>query len=109
MRELANLVERAATLCDGLFIEPRHFPAEVMAGAQSSAPTARLGETFLPLQVATARFERSHIEAALARTGDRRAEAARLLGIARKRLWARMHEGDDGPDDAEDARRDHGS
>lgn len=108
VRELANLVERAATLCDGMVIEPRHFPAEVMAGVYASESTTQPGDAFLPLQEATARFEKAHIDEALARTGGRRAEAARLLGIARKTLWARL-QGGAADDDTEDPVVDHGN
>ena len=93
VRELANLTERAVTLCDGDRLEPRHFPPEV------AAPLGRPGQqgfdgdasaSFLRLSDATARFEEEYVAAAMRRTGGRKGEAARLLGVSRKTLWTRL-------------------
>ncbi len=95
VRELRNLVERAATLCEGDELLPRHFPAEVM-GYEPGRAAVDPDLPFPPLADATARFEAAHIAAALRRTGGRKGEAARLLGMSRKTLWHRLREPDDG-------------
>ncbi len=98
VRELANLTERAVTLCDGDRLEEWHFPPEVRAsnGADADDPAA----AFLPLQEASARFEQEYVSAALRRTGGRKTEAAKLLGISRKTLWARMKDVETQADEA---------
>jgi len=109
VRELANLIERAATLCDGDTLERHHFPPEVV-GAARLVRTDSAGAPFLPLAEARAQFESDYIAAALRRTGSRRGEAADLLGVSRKTLWLRLHgeslgEGG-GESDGEDEARD---
>ena len=107
VRELANLTERAVTLCDGDVLEPRHFPPEVA----SARPTRGEGDeqgrqaTFVPLSEATASFEEQYVAAAMRRTGGRKGEAARLLGVSRKTLWTRLKDASEpepGPDPDED-------
>ena len=46
----------------------------------------------MPLRDALAALERRMIEHALAKSGGNRAEAARILGIARPQLYAKMEE-----------------
>ena len=92
VRELANLVERAATLCEDGTVEVRHLPPEVVGDPLTLALSGAPDSEFMPLASATARFETDYIQAALRRTGDRRGDAAKLLGISRKTLWARLAE-----------------
>jgi len=96
VRELANLIERAVTLSDGNLLDVEHFPGEVMASAWVRDQQDQAG--FLPLAEATARFEADYIASALRRAGNRRGEAAALLCVSRKTLWARTQERDEGPD-----------
>lgn len=93
VRELANVVERAATLCDNGAVELHHLPPEVAGGPLALALSSAPDSEFLPLAAATARFETDYIQAALRRTSDRRGDAAKLLGISRKTLWSRLAEG----------------
>ena len=97
VRELRNLVERAATLCEGDEILPHHFPAEVM-GYEPTRAAQNPDITFPPLAEATARFEAAHIASALRRTGGRKGEAAKLLGMSRKTLWHRLRDDDEDPE-----------
>jgi DNA-binding NtrC family response regulator len=46
----------------------------------------------MPLREALSALEKKLIERALERAGGNRAEAARILGIARPQLYARMEE-----------------
>lgn len=92
VRELANVVERAATLCEGHVIAVRHLPPEVVCDPLTLALSGAPDSEFLPLAAATARFETDYIQAALRRTGERRGDAAKLLGISRKTLWSRLAE-----------------
>lgn len=49
-------------------------------------------ETSLNLRAATTRLEIDFIQRALARSGGNRSEAARLLGLARPQLYAKMRD-----------------
>jgi DNA-binding NtrC family response regulator len=91
VRELVHVVERAAVMCSGDVIDVDALPP--MAQTTSSTPRSDL-ETYeaLPLRDALAALEKRMIERALERAGGNRAEAARLLGIARPQLYTKMEE-----------------
>jgi DNA-binding NtrC family response regulator len=88
VRELRNTVMRAILASDGGPIEVQHVviretscPSEMFPGSSLQAPSRRM---------AAFGKERSHILSALDHTGGNRKEAARLLGVARSTLYARM-------------------
>jgi PAS domain S-box-containing protein len=81
VRELANILERAVILCDGRILEPEHLSISSLPPAIES-PLSTLEET-----------ERMHITKALEKTKwviGGPAGAAKLLGIKRTTLLARM-------------------
>jgi DNA-binding NtrC family response regulator len=91
VRELFHVVERAAVMCSAEVIDVADLPA-----ALTSAPP-RPGGAFaelegLPLRDAVAAVEKHLVARALERSGGNRAEAARLLGIARPQLYTKMEE-----------------
>ncbi|MBI2383499.1 MAG: sigma-54-dependent Fis family transcriptional regulator [Gammaproteobacteria bacterium] len=73
LRELRNVVERAAILCPGDEVRPEHLPFAAGAAAGGTAP--RLGDP-----VTLEQLERAHIQAVLERAPTFEA-AARTLGI----------------------------
>jgi two-component system NtrC family response regulator len=88
VRELRNVIERAVILADSDRIEPRHLPERVLFGARGAdeilrAPGEHSDES---LEAAEARL----IRQAMRRSGNVKAQAARLLGISRFRLLRRM-------------------
>ncbi|WP_224960927.1 sigma-54 interaction domain-containing protein [Geomonas subterranea] len=92
VRELKNAMERATALCGGdtLTIDdlPPEFgshPGDARGGEPARRPVH--GST---LSTKLDNREAELIEQALAVSGNRRAEAARLLGISRKTLWKKM-------------------
>jgi DNA-binding NtrC family response regulator len=86
LRELRNLVWRAATLADGPSISVGDLPPEIRAPRSDPAS---------PSGVATLEeAERRAIEAALRAAGGNKTRAAALLGIARDTLYRKLH----GPD-----------
>ncbi len=89
VRELIHVIERAAALAAGEIIDVPNLP-ESLGSARPSA--ALPDEESLPLREAMARVEKRLIERALAKTGGNRSEAARLLGIGRTQLYAKMEE-----------------
>ena len=95
IRELENALERALILAGDAEVEPGFFPEE-SAAAQ---PTTVLAPGF-----SLDDFERGLITEALARAGGNKTQAAKLLGITRRRLYSRLEslgskeQADDPPD-----------
>lgn len=83
VRELENVLARAVLLCDGSRIDRDDLaPALRLDRAEAGAP-ARLREE-------TRALEKARIRDELARCGGRRADAARVLGLSRQALHAKM-------------------
>ncbi|MGD2069613.1 MAG: sigma-54 dependent transcriptional regulator [Gemmatimonadota bacterium] len=98
VRELLNVLERAVLLsADGTIedVALPSAPAKGRAAGEAGAETDPDGDTasptdVVPLSDAVARAERAAIRAALARTGDNKAQAARLLGISVRTLFYKL-------------------
>ena len=84
VRELENILEQAFVLCREGQIEVQHLPIELRPPA--SATTAEAA----PTDMRSA--QRQMIEAALARNGGNRRQAARELGINPSTLYRRLKE-----------------
>jgi DNA-binding NtrC family response regulator len=108
VRELLHVLERAAVMStsevldEGDFDLPGTPSSSVVPGSAASASVQRFVGTLDPedlnLKRATDDLERLLIRKALERAGGNRAEAARLLGIGRPNLYAKMRElGLEGP------------
>ncbi len=92
VRELANVVERAATFCrDGLIrsadLPPRLRAAPAQASADGAAPFTIAAEDDLPT---LAEVGRRYIEYVLAHTDDNKQRAAAILAIGRRTLYRRL-------------------
>ena len=91
VRELRNIIERALIESDGAAILSAHFQL-LRRGAKAQAPSTRsvnppVAET-LPLNLAEA--EDILIQRALRETGGNIADAARLLGVHRTRIYRKL-------------------
>lgn len=84
VRELLHVLERAAVMSTAEVLDAADFAIDAETPGHLGA------DDDLDLRAATARLERELIEKALARASGNRAEAARLLGIARPQLYAKM-------------------
>jgi Response regulator containing CheY-like receiver, AAA-type ATPase, and DNA-binding domains len=95
VRELENLMERAVVLCRGEEILPEHLPAGIAPAADRIAP-ASLPESWsdagasLSLKTHVESLERQLIEAALKRSDNNKAGAARLLEVSERALWYKV-------------------
>jgi DNA-binding NtrC family response regulator len=82
-------------MCSSEVIDVADLPATLGAsrpvGVGGVAMTGG-GEEDLPMRDAVAALEKRMILRALAKAGNNRAEAARLLGIARPQLYTKMDE-----------------
>jgi transcriptional regulator with PAS, ATPase and Fis domain len=87
VRELENILEHALIVCQGEEIRRQHLPDYVqttdrrLASSRSVAPLSNAGSED---------EDRLRIRDALQRSGGRRSQAARLLGIDRTTLWRRI-------------------
>jgi two-component system response regulator AtoC len=85
VRELRNMIERAAVLADGPSIEPEHLSFEQGLRRRSDPDGPSNG-----LRGEVRALERERIEAALAATGGNQRRAAERLGISRGALLRRL-------------------
>jgi DNA-binding NtrC family response regulator len=100
VRELSHVIERAAAMCGGDVIDLPDLPdgvrartaAATAAVAVESTPTDSTIYDAMPLRDALAALEKRMIQRALERSKGNRAEAARILGIARPQLYSKMEE-----------------
>jgi DNA-binding NtrC family response regulator len=88
VRELFHVLERAAVLCGSEVIDVGDLPDSLRA---PGPPAAAEGDD-LSLHAGVARVERELILRALERAKGNRSAAARLLGIARPQLYAKLEE-----------------
>jgi two-component system response regulator PilR (NtrC family) len=89
VRELSNILERAATLAGSDRIELGDLPETVYGERRESTPVM-LPNDGADLSDVLADVERGLIEQALERTGGIRTRAASLLGVSLRSLRYRM-------------------
>jgi DNA-binding NtrC family response regulator len=87
VRELQNAIEHALVLCDGPSILPRHLPREIQMPELAAAPGNSRVE---PVSLRDA--EREALVDALRRANGNKAQAARLLGIHRATIYAKLRQ-----------------
>lgn len=86
IREMENLIERAAILAEGSPLGPEHFPS-----LRGSDPVQPVGLPDIPDEgVSMDDLERRYILSALAKAGGNKSRAAGLLGMTRRTLYSRM-------------------
>ncbi|HSS40402.1 MAG TPA: sigma-54 dependent transcriptional regulator, partial [Polyangia bacterium] len=90
VRELFHVLERAAVLCGGEVIDVGDLPDSIRAVAPARVPAVE--DDDLTLSVAVAAVEKRLIARALERAKGNRSAAARLLGIGRPQLYAKLQE-----------------
>ena len=91
MRELFHVIERAAVLCGSEVIDVGDLPESLRARRARPAPPVA-DDDDLSLHGAVARVEKQLILRALERAKGNRSAAARLLGIGRPQLYAKLEE-----------------
>jgi transcriptional regulator with GAF, ATPase, and Fis domain len=85
VRELRNAIERAVILCEGGLVTRDHLPLAMTDARAPEKPGAPVEGT-----CTLDATEREMIVAALARTGNNKSKAARLLGLTRAQLRSRI-------------------
>jgi two-component system response regulator AtoC len=93
IRELENMMERAAVLSQGDIISPTLLPDEVFNPASAQigvAESVDIPPESLVMEPHVVQLEKRLIEEALRRTGDNKSAAARLLEISERSLWYKI-------------------
>lgn len=90
VRELENILERAAALSDGQILDLENLPDEVLGVGGPKAVAVDLPEEGCRLDEVLADVERRLIVQALARTGSVKTAAAEVLGITFRSMRYRM-------------------
>jgi transcriptional regulator with PAS, ATPase and Fis domain len=91
IRELENVLERLVILSDSPVIRPDVLPANIRSFlSEKKIPAPRLGEDGMDLNAAVEEFENRMIDEALRRTNGNKQAAARLLGLKRTTLVAKL-------------------
>jgi transcriptional regulator with PAS, ATPase and Fis domain len=99
VRELENLLERLVILSEEGRIEVEHLPPTIRSFiSEKKIPRPTLGEEGLDLNSAVEEFENRLIEEALRRTKGNKQAAARLLGLKRTTLVAKLRRRKGGPE-----------
>jgi len=102
VRELENLLERLVILSEDGHIGVDHLPPTIRSFiSEKKIPRATLGEDGLDLNTAVEEFENRLIEEALRRTKGNKQAAARLLGLKRTTLVAKLRRRKGGEDDVD--------
>jgi len=91
VRELENLLERLVILCEDDRIELPHLPPQIRSLiSEKKIPRPTLGDHGIDFNTAVEEFENRLIEEALRRTKGNKQAAARLLGLKRTTLVAKL-------------------
>ncbi len=101
VRELRNVIEAAASVCDGPVVEPEDLVEFLRPGAGLEQANSSLGTYLLPLAEVRARTEARVIQAALRVTNGNREAAAEILGVSRATLFRKLGGASDVPADAD--------
>jgi two-component system NtrC family response regulator len=82
------VLDRAVILCEGGFITSEHLPLDIASGPVVAAATTAPAQRLDGMTVDAA--ERELIVQALARSGNNKSKAARILGLTRAQLRSRI-------------------
>ncbi len=91
VRELQQVVERAAVLVDADEVGPDHLP-EYLRREAAARPAAATGGPPGPLRAVVEDAERAHILRALEHTGGNKRRAMELLGIAPETFYRKLEQ-----------------
>ncbi len=89
IRELENVIERAAILCRNNLIEPQDLS---LPNAPMSLPVSARSDEKLGTAIPLKEIERMHIEGVLRSFRGNKAETAKILGISLKTLYTKIQQ-----------------
>ncbi|MEZ5312356.1 MAG: sigma 54-interacting transcriptional regulator [Thermoanaerobaculia bacterium] len=89
VRELRNAIERAVILCRGGLVTREHLPLSLARPVAQTVAIAAPPAADFPVEgVALGAVERELLQKALARAGNNKSRAAKLLGLSRGQLYS---------------------
>jgi DNA-binding NtrC family response regulator len=86
VRELENVIQRLVLMSDSPVIRAVHLPQQMLASSAASQEAILIPEEGVDFDAEMERIELAYLEAALRRTGGRKAAAATLLRIDPQRM-----------------------
>ena len=89
IRELENVLERAAILCRNNLIEPQDLS---LPNAPMSLPVGTISDQKIGTAIPLKEIERLHIEGVLRSFRGNKAESAKILGISLKTLYTKIQQ-----------------
>ena len=89
IRELENVLERAAILCHNNLIEPQDLS---LPNAPMSLPVGAMSDQKIGTAIPLKEIERLHIEGVLRSFRGNKAESAKILGISLKTLYTKIQQ-----------------
>jgi DNA-binding NtrC family response regulator len=89
IRELENVLERAAILCRNNLIEPQDLS---LPNAPMSLPVGAMSDQKIGTAIPLKEIERLHIEGVLRSFRGNKAESAKILGISLKTLYTKIQQ-----------------
>lgn len=101
VRELRNVIERAVVLCAEGTIGPEYLPSSLPSASTSATESTLAAPANVPpiaeldpkrFQAQVDSLERARVVEALSRCGGNQTQAAKLLGVSRRTLVARLTE-----------------
>jgi DNA-binding NtrC family response regulator len=93
VRQLRNVLERAAIVCDGGLIAPEHLSLDIddRRGAAALA-SIRQGSVSGSGTTNVRTVERELVQRVLTESGGNKSRAAKRLGLTRKQLYVRLRQ-----------------
>jgi len=89
VRELKNAIERAVILCQGGLVTREHLPINIARPLAERVAIAAPRAADFPVEgVALEAVERELLQKAMARAGNNKSQAAKLLGLPRGQLYS---------------------
>jgi DNA-binding NtrC family response regulator len=86
VRELENLMQRLVLMTEGQIITAKHLPQQILYSSAAKQESLLIPEGGIDFDEEMGRIEAAYLQAALRRTGGKKAAAADLLQIDRQRI-----------------------
>ena len=90
VRELENMMERAVVLSQGLEVDVKHLPQEILFSQSIDVIESSVNLDNMDLEVNVAKLEMNLLSKAITVAGGNKAKAARLLNISERTFWYKL-------------------
>lgn len=90
VRELENMMERAVVLSQGLELDVKHLPQEILFSQSIDVIESTVNLENMDLEANVAKLEKNLLSKAITVAGGNKAKAARLLNISERTFWYKL-------------------